>query len=194
VLTNGTTIRPRLADRLAALAAAAPYSLEIRVSLDDVDRERNDRVRGTGAWARAVEALRLLDARGLLPIVTATEILAGEAPAGRSLYERFGEFLRSLGIEKPRLKVLPVFPAGRLGGRSVARLTEEMLEGFERGQLQCADARVIAAGGVYACPILAGLDGARLGTGRLADAFRPASLYHPACVTCYESGMSCRNS
>ena len=57
-----------------------------------------------------------------------------------------------------------------------------------------ADARVVAAGGVYACPILAGLPGARLSTGSLAESFRPAPLYHPACVTCRRTGMSCRNS
>jgi hypothetical protein len=52
----------------------------------------------------------------------------------------------------------------------------------------------VAAGGVYACPILAGLDGARLSTGSLADSFRAAPLYHPACVTCRRTGMTCRNS
>ena len=37
VLTNGTAITEPIADQLAALAFRAPYSLEIRVSLDDVD-------------------------------------------------------------------------------------------------------------------------------------------------------------
>ena len=53
---------------------------------------------------------------------------------------------------------------------------------------------MVAAGGVYACPILAGLPGARLSTGSLAESFRPAPLYHPACVTCHQTGMTCRNS
>jgi len=39
----------------------------------------------------------------------------------------------------------------------------------------------------------AGLPGAKLSNGSLVDSFRPASLYHPACVTCYQTGMSCRN-
>lgn len=191
VLTNGTAINEAAADALASLAARSRYSLEIRVSLDDVDRERNDRVRGAGAWARAVQAIRRLDARGLLPIVTATEVLAGEASAG--LYESFRDFLVALGVEKPRVKVMPVFPVGRRAGRGGERLTEERLEGFDRSLLQCAEARVVADGGVYACPILAGLPGARLSTGSLAESFRPTPLYHPACVTCHETGMSCRN-
>jgi sulfatase maturation enzyme AslB (radical SAM superfamily) len=194
VLTNGTLIGPVEADALAAMAARAAYSLEIRVSLDDTDRARNDRVRGDGAWAKALEAVRLLRARGLLPIVTATEITRDEHPAGSGMYARFRDFLHAQGLERPRVKIMPVFGLGRQPAGAEAPLTEEDLEGFDRSGLQCADARVVATGGVYACPILAGLDGARLSTGSLAGSFRAAPLYHPACVTCRRTGMTCRNS
>jgi sulfatase maturation enzyme AslB (radical SAM superfamily) len=193
VLTNGTLIGPTQADALAALAAAASYSLEIRVSLDDVDREGNDHLRGAGAWARALAAVGLLRARGLLPIVTATEITRAAPRPGPAMYERFRDFLQSQGVERPRVKIMPVFAMGRLPATGEPPLTEEDLEGFDRSVLQCADARVVAAGGVYACPILVGLPGARVSTGRLAESFRPASLYHPACVTCRRTGMTCRN-
>src|SRR5262249_36090619 len=156
VLTNGAPITEPIADHLGDLARRALYSLEIRVSLDDVDPVANDRVRGEGSWARAVQAIARLDARGLVPIVTATEILGG---GGAELYERFRTFLLGLGIRKPRVKLIPVFPVGRLAGRAGDVLTEEMLEGFDRGLLQCAETRVVADGGVYACPILAGLPG-----------------------------------
>ncbi|MEX2223985.1 MAG: radical SAM protein [Candidatus Rokuibacteriota bacterium] len=193
VLTNGTKINDAVADALADLAARAPYSLEIRVSLDDVDPGANDQVRGPGAWEKAVAAVRRLDARGLLPIVTATEILTATSEGSTGICQRFRDFLLSLGIEKPRVKIIPVFATGRLADLAGERLTEERLEGFDRRLLQCAESRVVAHGGVYACPILAGLPGARLSTGSLAESFRPALLYHPACVTCHESGMSCRN-
>lgn len=192
VLTNGTVMTPAAADALQALAARARYSLEIRVSLDDVAPALNDRVRGKGAWASAVETLRLLEARGLLPIVTATEVLSAEsAPAG-GMYQRFRDFLLALGVARPRVKILPVFAAGRLEPSSAEPLTEEALDGFDRRQLQCAETRVVADGGVYACPILAGLPGARL-SDTLAGSSRPAVLYHPACVTCHQTGMTCRN-
>jgi MoaA/NifB/PqqE/SkfB family radical SAM enzyme len=193
VLTNGTLIGPPQADALAALAVRAPYSLEIRVSLDDPDRARNDAVRGEGAWAQAMEAVRLLKARGLLPIVTATEITREAHPGPGGLHARFRDFLRDQGVERPRLKIMPVFALGRQPGGGDLPLTEEDLEGFDRSVLQCTDARVVAAGGVYACPILAGLPGARLSTGSLAESFRPAPLYHPACATCHRTGMTCRN-
>jgi len=194
VLTNGTLIGPEGADALADLAARAPYSLEIRVSLDDTDREKNDRVRGEGAWAQAVAAVRRLRASGLLPIVTATEITRDQHPAGSGMYERFRDFLQAQGVDRPRVKIMPVFGIGRQPAADEVPLTEEDLEGFDRAILQCADARVVAAGGVYACPILAGLEGARLSSGGLAESFRPVPLYHPVCSTCRRTGMTCRNS
>jgi molybdenum cofactor biosynthesis enzyme MoaA len=194
VLTNGTVMTGRIADALRALAEAARYSLEIRVSLDDPDPALNDKIRGRGAWRRAVRALRLLNERGLLPIVTATEILEGaERPPGEGMYQRFRQFLLGMGIEKPRVKIIPVFPVGRLTSRGGAVLDEAVLEGFDRGLLQCAETRAVADGGVYACPILAGLPGARLSDGSLAESFRPAPLYHAGCVTCHQTGMTCKN-
>ncbi|MGH7301245.1 MAG: radical SAM protein, partial [Candidatus Rokuibacteriota bacterium] len=124
VLTNGTLIGPGQADALAALAARAPYSLELRVSLDDTDRERNDRIRGEGAWAKAVEAVRLLQERGLLPIVTATEITRDEHPAGPGMYERFRDFLHGQGVERARVKIMPVFGLGRQPADATPPLTE----------------------------------------------------------------------
>ena len=153
------------------------------------------RAADAGAYScakRAVAAITRLYARGLLPIVTATEILSDRGGAV-SLYQSFREFLIGLGIDKPRVKIMPVFALGRLERDGDAILTAEALQGFDRATLQCADARVVAAGGVYACPILAGLPGARLSTGSLVDSFRPARLYHSACSTCHQTGMSCRN-
>ena len=194
VLTNGTLITAAVADALAVLARDAIYSLEIRVSLDEVDADLNDRVRGPGAWAKATRAVRRLNDRGLVPIVTATEILDAERPDASGIYQRFREFLVAQGVARPRVKILPVFAVGRLERRDGERLTDEALEGFDRAQLQCAETRVVAADGVYACPILAGQPGARLSDESLEASFRPAPLYHPACVTCHRTGMTCRNA
>ncbi len=88
--------------------------------------------------------------------MTATEILSGhEDSPGAGMYQKFRDFLLSLGIETARVKILPVFPAGRLASTRNVRLIEADLDGFDRSRLQCADARVVAADGVYACPILA---------------------------------------
>jgi hypothetical protein len=97
-------------------------------------------------------------------------------------------------VDRPRIKSIPLFALGRSAGPARGRrLTPELLDGYDTARLQCTETRVVAAGGIYACPILAGLRDARVGTDRLADALGPASLYHAACVTCYETGMSCAN-
>jgi MoaA/NifB/PqqE/SkfB family radical SAM enzyme len=188
VLTNGTVMTEALANALAALSRASRWSLEIRVSLDAADAEANDRVRGPGTWQRAVKTIQALDARGLLPIVTATDI-TGESDT----YERFRALLSGLGIAKPRVKILPVFPVGRAAAAD-GRLSDGDLDGFDRTTLQCAETRAITADGVYACPILAGLPEARLSDGDLGAALRPAPLYHAACVTCHRTGATCRNA
>lgn len=193
VLTNGTMINEKMADALAALARESPYSLEIRVSVDEIDPEKNDRIRGKGALAKAVRAIKLLYERGLLPILTATEILREEIPEGSGMYERFRDFLLALGVKKPRVKIIPVFLIGRMGQEGGPLLTEEMLQGFDFSLLQCSETRVVADGGVYSCPILAGLKGARLSEEGLEESFTPCRLYHPSCVTCYQTGMTCKN-
>jgi MoaA/NifB/PqqE/SkfB family radical SAM enzyme len=192
MLTNGTLIDEGVAEGLAALAAASEYSLEIRVSLDGTTAEENDAVRGAGSFALALGALRLLDARGLHPIVTFTEIAS--RPGAPDLYDRARALLTSLGLARPRVKILPLFPVGRLHAPRPIRLpTDELLADVDRSTLQCAEGRVVAAGGIYCCPILTGLPAGRIDARTLAEAARPTPLVHPACVTCVETGASCRN-
>ena len=202
VLTNGTLITASVADRLAVLSRESRYSLEMRISLDDVDEKKNDAVRGKGALRRAVQALKLLQERGMLPIVAVTEYffegqtaVAEQAGGGSGFYRKFRDFLLENGIEKPRLKVIPVFAMGKLhstesGG---AFVTSEMMRGFDVNTLQCTKSRIVANDGVYACPLLVGEPEARLSEGSLAEAMKPCSLYHTACHTCYVTGMTCAN-
>jgi MoaA/NifB/PqqE/SkfB family radical SAM enzyme len=188
VLTNGTLIDEALAGRLGALAAGSLYSLEIRVSLDGATAGENDRVRGSGTFARALDGLRALAAHGLLPIVTATDVRGDP-----TLYARLRDALLAAGLARPRIKILPLLPAGRAGRRmDVRTLTADELDGFDERRLMCTETRVVAAGGVYACPILAGLDGARVGA-TLRTSFGSTPLYHPACRTCRDTGLVCTN-
>ena len=191
VLTNGTLITDATADALVALAAAARYSLEIRVSLDDPDRERNDAIRGRGAFERALRAIVRLNARGLLPILTATET---EAAPGGDRYARLRALLLEAGVRKPRVKLLPLFPVGRAQGRGGGTVTREMLAAVDPARLQCSETRAVAAGGVYVCPILSGLPEARMDGATLADTLVPNRVDHPACLVCWQTGSSCRNA
>jgi MoaA/NifB/PqqE/SkfB family radical SAM enzyme len=191
VLTNGTLIDEAVADGLVAVAGRARYSLELRVSLDDPDRTRNDAVRGRGAFDRALRAIRRLQARGMLPILTATEL--EKSPTGEPLYDRLRRLLLDAGVSKPRVKILPLFPVGRRAGHGGGVVTAEMLEGIDPARLQCSDSRAVAAGGVYACPILSGLPEALMHPTSLAATLGPTPLSHPACLVCWQTGASCRN-
>jgi organic radical activating enzyme len=201
VLSNGTLITPAVADTLAGLAVASRYSLEIRISLDDVDAAKNDAVRGQGTLAKALRALHLLQDRGLIPIVAVTEFLytapgaAGEPGVGSGFYQKFRDFLLAQGLTKPRLKVIPVFAMGKLEGAHpmATYVSAEMLQGFDVNTLQCSKSRMVADGGVYACPILVGEPEALLSTDSLTAAMQPCKLYHTACHTCYVTGMTCAN-
>jgi hypothetical protein len=201
VLTNGTLIDEATADALAALAAGARYTLEVRVSLDDPDPARNDAIRGAGAHRRALGAIRRLDARGLLPILTATELEAAAPEArtaggelGHTRYARLRALLLEAGVRKPRVKMLPMFPVGRRAGQGGGVVTPEMLAAVEPSRLQCSESRAVATGGVYVCPILSGLPAARMAGATLADTLVPTALEHPACQVCWQTGSSCRNA
>jgi AdoMet-dependent heme synthase len=191
VLTNGTLVDEAMAEALTALAVGARYALEIRISLDDPDPARNDAIRGRGAFDRALRAIGRLDARGLLPILTATDVQG--AAAGDGLYARLRQLLLDAGVRRPRVKILPLFPVGRMAGHGDGTVTAAMLETIDTARLQCSDSRAVAAGGVYACPILSGLPAARVHPSSLAAALTPTSLAHPACVVCWQTGASCRN-
>jgi len=192
LLTNGTLVDEPIADRLAAIAEASRYSLEVRVSVDGATAEESDAVRGRGSFDKALRAARLLATRRLYPIVTATEIASPNASA---LYERLRARLLEAGVERPRVKILPVIPTGRAARPDgTLPLSVEDLAGASHVRLQCAEARAVADGGIYACPILAGLPGARMARERLVDALGPTPLYHPACRTCYETGLTCANA
>ena len=195
VLTNATLIRETRAAELARLLAESRYSLEIRVSLDGLTPETNDPIRGEGSFADTLGGIRELADAGLHPIITATQTWPDEDD--RSLREGFHQFLRGLGLGRPRVKVLPLFRVGReaergRGYKPEERLTHEHMVGFDPWLLQCSTSRMVTSRGVYVCPILIDVPAAKMGQ-TLRETLRPFPLAHGACHTCWATGASCRN-
>jgi AdoMet-dependent heme synthase len=194
VLTNGLLLDGSRCARLAAMAEAADYSLDLRVSLDGLTPEANDPIRGAGTFARALQGVANLAAAGLNPVLTVTEVHAENAsPAGR---EQFFALLRSLGLAKPRLKLLPVFHLGAEAERAGAyeswqRLREQDAPEGGWDHLQCSACRMVTDQGVWVCPILVNEPSARMGEA-LADSLGSFPLEHAACWTCHAYGVSCR--
>ena len=90
VLTNAMILR---GPRLEKLVAIANDNLVVQVSLDGGQPEHHDAYRGAGAWAKTVEGIKLLQARGFRVRLSTTE-----TPANRPHLETICEFHRSLGI------------------------------------------------------------------------------------------------
>lgn len=195
VLTNGTLFTERLLRALSQLAAeAAPYSLEVRVSLDGYRARDHDVFRGEGSFARALAGIRALSEHGLLPIVTVTQNTA-EDP--RSFRRHYTDMLREAGVARPRLKILPMFRLGREAERTRGYLEVETLAGlpaasFDPMRLQCSSCRAVTSQGVFVCPLLVDEPGGRMGD-RLDETLGPFTLAHGACSTCYVTGMTCAN-
>lgn len=194
VLTNGLLLSPERCRRLKTLSEESEYSLDIRISIDGYTAMENDPIRGTGTFERILTGIRNLAAAGLNPVLTVTEACGEAASAeGRT---RFLEWLREIGLPRPRLKVLSLFRIGAEEQRLRAYDSWESLRGRslaaeESEKLQCSSCRMVTSRGVYVCPILIDEPSARMGSA-LAETLRPFELAHAACFTCHEYGVTCR--
>jgi hypothetical protein len=111
---------------------------------------------------------------------------------------QFSAELRGRGYSHPRFKIIPTLRIGMEESRTRGylpeeRITVEMLEGFDSGQLLCSHSRIVPDRGVAVCPILIEKEGAHMGRS-LADSMRPFPVTHAACYTCYLHGAICTNA
>lgn len=196
VLTNATLLPQRTVDGLAELAAGSPYSLELRVSIDGVDADMNDAIRGEGAFHRAMAAVGRLSAAGFLPIITTMR--TWEEDETDVVLQRFREALRDVGYDRPRLKILPPLLMGEEAERTrgyddAERVTPEMMAGFPTELLLCSGARLVTTDGVWVCPILLDDPTAKVGEDLREAVDKPARLDAQACYTCWVNGAICSN-
>ena len=194
VLTNGLLLNPERCRELARLFHANEYSLDVRVSIDGYTAAENDAIRGRGTFDRILAGIRNLGDAGLNPVVTVTEACTDvETQEGRT---RFLDWMRSIGISRPRLKVLSLFRIGSETRRLRAYQPWESLRGRELTaeeleKLQCSSCRMVTSRGVYVCPILIDEPAARMGE-HLRETLRPWELRYPSCHTCHVYGVTCR--
>jgi molybdenum cofactor biosynthesis enzyme MoaA len=196
VLTNGTVLKDEWLHRIRTAEDASLYSLEFRVSMDGFTAEDNDPVRGSGTFDRILAGVRLLLAHGFLPILTVTR--TRDDQEDNEIFHGFVELLKRNGYPRPRVKILPTLRIGaevnrQRGYGDDERVTPEMMDSYDAGQLICNHSRIVTDRGVFVCPILIESPDARLGD-TLAEAQRPFALGHRACYTCYQYGALCANA
>jgi pyruvate-formate lyase-activating enzyme len=194
VLTNGTLFTTARLARLVELSDRSAFSLELRVSLDALTAAEHDAVRGPGAFERALGGLVALEHAGLMPIVTVT---MPDGTGEADLAARCRALLKSRGLARPRLKLLPIFRIGRETVRSRAYDETESLGNVptsltRAAHLPCATCRAVTSRGVFVCPLLVDDDSARLGDS-LGRAAGPFTLSTGPCFTCLTTGTTCSN-
>jgi len=194
ILTNGILIDEDMATWLGSTFATAPYSLDLRVSLDGMTAEDNDVIRGKNTFALITAGIARLARAGVNPVITVTEVRPemGHAEARAA----FMNFVRGLGLTKPRLKFLTPFLIGREVTRTRGYAHNELLHqgdlhAGEEFELQCSSCRMVTDDGVYPCPLLINVPSARMGD-TLAEGLRPIKLAWQPCYTCHVSGVTCR--
>lgn len=199
VLTNGMLITDAWAERLAGLRDNSEYSLDIRISLDSFEEEGNDRIRGRGVFKRAVEGMKNLARHCFVPVITAVAVW--DPAKDEQVRREFIELLATIGIKRPRLKVLPVLHIGAEVRRTAGYAENDYVTkedfrpdlGFGPELLQCSSCRMVTSKGVYVCPILIEEDSARMGE-TIQETLRPFPLAYQACHTCWVDGLSCKTN
>ena len=194
ILTNGILIDEETATWLGETFERSVYSLDLRVSLDGSTAEDNDKVRGKGTYQRIIAGVACLARHGINPVITVTEVRPEMGrPEARAA---FMQFLRGIGLSKPRLKFLAPFLIGREVRRTRGYTNDELLhEGDlfpgEADKLQCSSCRMVTDDGVYPCPLLINTPSAKMGN-TLHDGLRPIKLAWQPCYTCHVFGVTCR--
>ncbi len=195
VLTNGTDPLLKRADALAPLAASQ-HPISFRISLDAPDSAIHDQGRGTGAFAKALEGLALLNSRGF-KISVARQMAADEDTAAVE------EAYRALFADHDLPATLPIiaFPDFHLPGVAVAtpQITEDCMTRYQteadRRAYMCAFSKmVVKQDGVtriYACTLVDDDDRYAF-DGTLAESLKErVILAHHRCYSCFSMGASC---
>jgi MoaA/NifB/PqqE/SkfB family radical SAM enzyme len=104
LLTNAMLLR---GPRLEKLAAVANANLIVQVSLDGARAAEHDAYRGAGSWAKTVEGIRALQARGFRVRLSTTE-----TPANAAHLAQICAFHHELGIPEDDHFIRPLARRG----------------------------------------------------------------------------------
>ncbi len=197
VLSNGMRPMMKVADDVAALNAAFPDKLTIRVSLDHYRQAEHDSIRGEHAWARTFPGVKwIIENKIKLTIAGRTQWDEDEA----SLRRGFKELFASLGlpVDAADPAALVLFPEMD-ETQDVPEITTACwgLLSVDPARMMCATSRMVVKrkgaeeAVVLPCTLLPYDPQFEMGTS-LEAASAPVSLNHPHCARfCVLGGGSC---
>jgi MoaA/NifB/PqqE/SkfB family radical SAM enzyme len=160
VLSNGTLFTRRLLNELTVLAGR---DVAVQISLDSADPEANDEMRGPRNFAKVVEAIPRLRARGIrVRVATTGDGIEPDALA------RLCELHRSLGVSDDDHVVRPIVRRGRAVDHGL---------GVDAGLTDLPAELTITADGAFWSPFGPTVHGGRLDTDLLVTrTTRPLSI------------------
>jgi len=197
VLTNAMKPLWNRRAEIAALVAAHPGRLTLRVSLDHFSRGPHERVRGEHTWAPAIEGLKWLAGTGARLAVAARLVGPEDAPALRKGFAAlFAAEAIPVDAEDPHALVL--FPEMDAAA-DVPEISEACwgILGKSPDDVMCASSRMVVRrkgsdrASVVACTLLPYDAAFDLGP-TLAGAAGPVALNHRHCAKfCVLGGAAC---
>lgn len=197
ILTNAMKPMQHVKPALAALHAAHPGRLSLRVSLDGYRQRDHEDLRGPRSWAPTLEGLTWLVAQGFDVSVAGRTIWGADEPATRAGFAAFyADHGLALDAADPaRLVLFPEMDEAR----DVPEITEQCWTILNKApaSVMCANSRMVvkaktrAAPHVVSCTLLPYANDFDMGT-TLSDASKPVALNHRFCAQfCVLGGASC---
>lgn len=187
ILTNGTLINDKKARFLRQVEQDYDYELIFRVSLDHYIEALNDEIRGRGSFRKIMSGLGNLVNQGFNPIVSAVNTRNEDE---EKLKEGFLKLLSKLDFQPTdiNVKIIPLIKNGEYGKNYSSYeedeiVTEENIKNCDTSRFDCANSRVVADDGIYACPALVNDPRGRTGK-TLSDSSNRFYLEPQACYSC----------
>ena len=179
ILSNGTLINEKKARFLRKIDDESNFETIYRISLDSVNEQENDSMRGRGSFRKALYAIMNLYKYEFNPIISVVNY------KNRSYDEIFAEFKelfskKGFELETINLKVIPHFSDN-------VEMIENNFPEIKNEKFDCKTSRIISNNGVYACPMLVNDYRARLGS-NLNDCSNVNYLDCKQCSLCMSTG------
>lgn len=173
ICTNGSFINEKKARFLKKVEDESSNEIIFKISIDHYNEEKNDYIRGRGAFRQAVFAVKHLAKYGFMPIIVCTNYYC-ETPS--VLFENFQEILAkySYYINSSHLQIVPWHDKTK-------EFSENII--YDNSELDCQYGRILTSQGVYACPFLSDDYRGRCGSS-FKDYTKRCSLETAFCQTC----------
>ncbi len=198
ILTNGTLINDKKARFMRQIENEHTNELIFRIALDHYTEEKHDALRGKGSFKKTMNGIANLLRYEFNPIISITNVYEEDED---HLREKFAELMKRIDFDTDDIN-FKIFPCAKLGEFAKNYKTysdeefvnQEVMQGANSENYDCANSRVVSSDGVYACPMLVNDPRGKVGS-NMEDFAQKVFLETSACYTCrqHNDKMHCNN-